>query len=414
MPYKDFRWIDPSKFSETQWYKCDTNSDIGYILEVDLIYPKHLHDLHSDFPLGPVKREIAKEELSNYQKKLVEYLKSININWKPTKKLILDVKDKEHYVLHYKNLNLYLGLGLKIRKIHKILEFKQKNFIAPYIDLNTKLREKASDKFTQDLLKLFNNAIFGKSCQNVRNHIDVKFVINSKQAKNYLKKPLFESFYIIDENKAIIRMNRSKISLNRPIIIGFSVLDISKKLMYEIFYNVFKRKYGENIRLIYSDTDSLVMHHYCENIFDEMKKIEKIMDFSNFPKTHFLFNENNKKKLGFLKDETAGQYIKEFIALKSKLYSFELFDGNNVKKAKGLQNIVLKKFINHSHYKDCLEMEDVLEIENRRIVAKNFELKTIKLNKISHTPYDDKRFLCSDKITSLPYGHYKINYLEKN
>lgn len=410
MAYKDYEWMDYSEYSKINWNGLCDKSEIGYILEVDLYYPHSLHDAHSELPLCPIKRTISEHELSRYQKTLVEYLKSININYRPSQKLILDLNHKNNYVLHYMNLKLYLELGLKLGKIHRVLKFKQKNYISPYIQLNTKLREKANDKFTQDLLKLFNNAIFGKSCQNVRTHIDVKFVINEKQVKNYLKKPLYESFRIIDEKKALIRMKKSSVLLNRPIIIGFSVLDISKKLMYDLFYNVFKRKFGEKIKLIYCDTDSLVMLHFCNDIFDEIKKISNVLDLSNYPVGHFLFNEKNKKKLGYLKDESAGKLIKEFIALKSKLYSYEYVDGLNIKRAKGLQNVVLKNFINHYHYKDCLEFEDILEVENRRVGAKNLEISTIKTNKISHTPYDDKRYLCNDKINSLPFGHYKLDY----
>lgn len=408
MAYKDYEWINRDDFSKINWYELERDSQIGYILEVDLIYPKCLHDEHSDFPLCPYKRKISINELSKYQKNLIDYLKSININWRPTEKLILDLHDKNNYVIHYRNLQLYLSLGLQLKKVHKVLKFRQKNFISSYIDLNTKMREKAKDKFTQDLLKLFNNAIFGKSCQNVRTHIDVKFVINMKQVKNYLKKPLYESFRIIDEDKALIKMKRSSVTLNRPIIIGFSVLEISKKLMYDMFYNVFKKNFGKNIKLLYCDTDSLVFKHYCDDIFLEMKKIESVLDLSNYPSQHPLFNSVNKKKLGYLKDETGGKLIKEFIALKSKLYSYKFIDDSNVKRAKGLQNAVLNKYINHDHYKDCLEFEDVIEVENRRIDAKMLNLFTIKTHKISHTPYDDKRYLYNDRINSLPYGHYKI------
>ena len=179
------------------------------------------------------------------------------IKWRPSEKLILDLNHKEKYVLHYLNLKLYLELGLELKKVHRVLRFKQSKWLAPYIDLNTKLREKANDKFTQDLLKLFNNAVFGKSCENVRNHVNVKMALTAIQAKNYLKKPLFDEFKILAEDKLIIKMRKSTIKLNKPIIIGFTVLELSKNLMYELYYNILLKKFPKRLQLCYTGIEKL-------------------------------------------------------------------------------------------------------------------------------------------------------------
>ena len=213
LPLKEFSWLDENDFENIDWLLISDNSEVGYILEIDFKYPKSLHNLHSDYPLAPVKRKIEISELSEYQKSILDQMTSKGLNHKPTEKLILDLYDKKHYVLHYKNLKTYLELGIKLTKIHRVLKFKQSKWLEPYIDLNTKLREKAIDKFEQDLFKLMNNSVFGKSCENVRNHINIKIVLSEKQAKNYLKKPSFQEFRIIDDNKAIIRMRKSNISL---------------------------------------------------------------------------------------------------------------------------------------------------------------------------------------------------------
>ena len=138
-----------------------------------------------------------------------------------------------------------------------------------------------------------------------------------------------------------------------------------------------------------------------------MKKIETLLDLSNFPREHQLFNNKNKKKLGFMKDEAEGKIIEQFVGLKSKLYSIKYNDGNSIKRCKGLQNVVLKKFIQHENYKEVLNEEEVIVSETRRIEAKLFSLRTIKTKKVSHTAFDDKRFLCPNKIDTLPYGYKK-------
>jgi hypothetical protein len=192
LPYGECKWLQDKDIRNIDWLSIPENNEIGFILEVDLEYPETLHDLHSEFPLAPVKRKIEFQELSPYQKDLVENLELNGIRRVPSKKLILDLNNKYNYVLHFNNLKLYLELGLKLKKIHKVLSFKQKPWLKPYIMFNTRLRERAKDKFEQDLIKLFNNSIYGKCCENIRQHLDVKLVLNERQAKLYLKRPLFE------------------------------------------------------------------------------------------------------------------------------------------------------------------------------------------------------------------------------
>ena len=407
LPLKEFRWLAEEEYQNIDWLGISDDSEIGFILEIDFEYPRSLHNLHSDYPLAPVRRKIEINELSDYQKSILDQMKSKGLNHKPTEKLILDLYDKKHYVLHYKNLKTYLELGINLTKIHKVLEFKQSKWLEPYINLNTKLREKAKDQFEQDLYKLMNNSVFGKSCENVRNHINIKIVLNETQAKNYLKKPLFQEFRIIDENKAIIRMRKSKVFLCKPIFVGFTVLELSKKLMYEYHYFIFKKNFNDSISLCYTDTDSLIYELKTENITKDFDKFKEFFDFSNYDPTHKLYSNKNKKRIGFMKDETNAEIIEEFIGLKSKLYSIQFYNGENIKKCKGLQNAVVKKFIKHRYYKDVLEKDEIIISENRRIESKGFELRTVKSNKVSHTPFDDKRFICENKIDSVQFGYLK-------
>lgn len=109
-----------------------------------------------------------------------------------------------------------------------------------------------------------NNSVFGKSCENSRNHVDIKLVINQQQAKNYLKRPLFDSFEIIDEDKVIIRMKKAKVKLSRPIYIGFCILELSKKLMYSFHYNVFQKYYFGKFKLLYTGKPNYFLKFFTD------------------------------------------------------------------------------------------------------------------------------------------------------
>ena len=141
------------------------------MLEVDLQYPKHLHKSYNDYPLAPEKLAVKEEWLSEYQTELLENKSMINIT-----KLVPNLMDKNKYVVHYKNLMLYLSLGMKLKRIHRVLEFDEKPWMEPYIRLNTEMRKKAKSAFEKDFYKLMNNSVFGKTMENLRKRVDIKLV----------------------------------------------------------------------------------------------------------------------------------------------------------------------------------------------------------------------------------------------
>ena len=252
-----------------------------------------------------------------------------------------------------------------------------------------------------------NNSVFGKSIQNQRKHVNIKMALNEKQCNKWIKKPNFETYNILSEDKALIKMRKTTVQLNKPIYVGFTVLELSKELMYDFHYNLFKKYYEDDITLAYYDTDSFLYEIKSENYYEELKeKFGSIMDFSNFNKNSELFDETNKKKLGFLKEEYGGEVINEFIGLKSKLYSINYGEEKTKSKAKGLQKSILKRFVDHKHYKDVIEKNNLFCTNMLRIQSKEHILQTIKLQKLIFTPLDDKRFILEDGINTRPYGHY--------
>ena len=204
-------------------------------------------------------------------------------------------------------------------------------------------------------------------------------------------------------------MRKQKVKLNRPIYIGFTCLEYAKHLMYKTYYENFKPFYKDRITLAYTDTDSFLLVTKTRDFYMDLKNhFSHIMDFSNYPRDHFLHDNCNAKVVGLFKDEFAGQTIKEFIGLKPKLYSI-LYDGGKFKNtAKGLQRSVLKKTINHNHYRNVLFQRKTIQSVMRRIQLKEHKLSTIETIKRVFTPLDDKRYYKDDGISSLGFGHYSI------
>ncbi len=175
--------------------------------------------------------------------------------------------------------------------------------------------------------------------------------------------------------------------------------------MYEYHYNVFKEIYNDKIVLCYCDTDSFVYQIYTDDLFTDLVKYEihDLLDFSNYPENHFLKSNNRKKALGFIKDECASVPIIEFVGLKPKLYSI-LTKNETKKTCKGIQKAILKKFVTHEHYRSCLN-NTIYFADNTRLQAKNQEISTIKVNKLAYSPFDDKRLIKNDTISTTAFGN---------
>ena len=208
LPVSNFKWVKDLDYLEKIIYDHPKDSDKGYMLEVDLEYPEELHDMHNSYPLAPESLVVQKEWMSEYQLKLVGKSKEV-------KKLVPNLMDKKKYVVHYRNLQLYLSLGLKLKKIHRALEFTQSKWMEPYIRMNTELRKKATSDFEKDLYKLMNNSVFGKTMENVRKRVNVKLVRSHEENKlrKLIASPAFARSNIFDNDLAAIQMHKSKLVL---------------------------------------------------------------------------------------------------------------------------------------------------------------------------------------------------------
>ena len=267
LPCRNLKWDD--KITEDDIINYN-NGRTGYILEVDLEYPKELHDLHNDYPLAPEVMNLKANMLSERQ---VEIYKLINGSKEPkdekTKKLILNLNEKSKYVVHIRTLQFYLKHGLKLKKVHRAIKFEQKEILKPYIEFNTEKRKNARNDFEKDIFKLLNNAVFGKTMEDKRKHLGFEIVSDERRFMKCVNNPSFKRSHIINEDLVGVEKQKPKLKLDKPIFIGMSILDLSKQHMYKFYYDVMKPKYGENIRMVYTDTDSFVFHTKTDDIYQD-------------------------------------------------------------------------------------------------------------------------------------------------
>ena len=363
------------------------------ILEVDLEYPEDLHDLHNDYPLCPERVECDKG----------------------VKKLIPNLRHKNNYVVHYKTLMQYLNLGMELKKIHRGIKFIECDFLKPYIDMNTNLRTKAKNNFEKDFFKLMNNSVFGKTMENIRNRVNIKLVDTGEQFKKLTAKPNYESRKIFNENLVSVHMKKTSLTMNKPVYLGMSILDLSKTVMFDFHYKYIKPKYGKQAKLLFTDTDSFLYEIQTEDFYKDISgDVKDRFDTSDYPEGHpsGIPTGVNKKVLGMFKDEAAGKNIKEFVGLRAKLYSYKMEEGKENKKCKGIKKAVVEKSITHEDYKTCLETGK--EQLRRQNIIRSYEhtLYTEEINKVALSAADDKRYLLKDSYDTLAWGHYKIKEME--
>ena len=381
---RDFKQVNEN---EWQFLKCIT-ATYGCILEVDLEYPEELHDLHNDYPLAPERLVVNKVE-----------------------KLIPNLNDKEKYVVYHENLKQYESLGLKIKKIHRGIIFRESDWMKEYIDLNTGLRACAANDFEKDFFKLMNNSVFGKTMENIRNRVDIQLVNSEEKAKRLAAKPNFKHCTIFSEKLCAINMIKKWLNFDKPVYIGMCILDRSKILMYDFHYNYILPKYGDKAKLLFTDTDSLAYEIETKDFYKDIADdITAKFDTSNFPKDHpsKIYTTTNKKVVGMFKDEAGGEQIVEFVGLRSKLYSYKMLSEAEDKKCKGVKKPVVKKSIKFDDYKKCLFGGGKQYRRMYNIRSHKHEVFTEELNKIALSANDDKRIIQSDKIHTLAYGHYEL------
>ena len=238
LPYGSFKWLSNEEQNNIDLGKYKEDSNDGLVLEVDLECPKDLHELHNDYPLALEKVKVSKDMLSEYCNKISEKYK---IPFGMVNKLIPMLNNKKEYVVHYRNLQLYMDLGLKVTKLHRALKFKQSPWLKQYIDFNTNERKEENASFEKDFFKLMNNSIFGKTMENLRKRVDVRLVTEVNQFIKLTSKPIFVSSKIFNKNLVAVHKIKETLKLNRPAYVGMCILDLSKTLMYNSITTILRK-----------------------------------------------------------------------------------------------------------------------------------------------------------------------------
>jgi hypothetical protein len=419
LPHKNFKWVEASQLTKMDHEyiaNLNPNAKIGYTLEVDIEYPQHLHDKHNCYPLAPEKRKIRPYMISQFNQELAQTHDVSDI----AEKLLPNLEDKTKYVVHLTTLQLYMKLGLRVTKVHRAVKYHQSNWLEKYIDTNTAMRAKATTDIEKDFYKLMNNSVFGKTMENVRDRTVIRLRTQEKNFLSDVASPNCTSWKIYDEDLVATQHKRARVVLNKPIYVGQAVLDLSKSLMYDFWYTFLKPKYGDDLRLLATDTDSLMFQVFTEDWYKDVQNNADYFDLSEMDKDNellgWLHSNENKKVVGKFKDETGVVPIREFVGIKPKVYSFKLDDDKDKKTLKGIKKGVVKREIKFEDYKACLFPKVSVDGFDHRcqqhsqtqIRSKDHTLSTLSVNKRSLFAYDTKRYILSDGLTSYAHGHYKI------
>ena len=294
-----------------------------------------------------------------------------------------------------------------------MIEFDQSAWLNPYINFNTQLRTQAKNDFKRDFFKLMNNSVFGKTMENIRKHKDIKLVIN---AKDYLKnviKPNFTSTVLFGENLMGCEMGKTRVVMNKLVYLGQAMLDLSKIIMYEFHYDYMLPKYGNNLKLCYMDTDSLVYSIKIKDFYaDIADDVEERFNTSNYNNdvARPLPIGKNKKLIGYMKDELGGTIMTEFIALRPKLYSYRKLNAAEDKKCKGIKKCMVKKTLAFDDYKNCFFSPTNGSTFRQQLMFRNkkHEVHTVDINKVALNRNDDKQIAKRDFVSTLACGHKSL------
>ena len=377
--------VNPNEISELA-----TRTDKGYVLEVDVSYPKELHNQHNDLPFMCERMEINGVE-----------------------KLVPNLRDKKNYVIHIQALDQALQHGLRLDRIHRTIEFDQSPWLKTYIDFNAQLRTAAVNDFEKDFFKLMNNSVFGKTMENIRKHRNIKLVTTEEKYLCTVMKPNFKSGVLFGENLIGCEMGKIKVVMNKPVYLSQAILDLSKIIMYEFHYDYMVPKYGDRLNLCYMDTDSLVYDIKTEDFYEDIANdVEARFDTSGCSKTDFrpLPIGLNKKVIGLMKDELGGRIMTEFVALRPKLCSYKTLDGSEDKKCKGIKKCVVKKTLTFEDYKTCLFSDSTEYRSQLMFRSAKHEVQTVEVNKAALNRDDDKRISRKDEISTFARGHKDLSW----
>ena len=316
-------------------------------------------------------------------------------------KLLPNPKDKKEYVA--------LDQVLKFKMVHQVIEFQHSKWMKAYIMLNTRLRKAAKNDFEKDFFKFMNNSAFGKTMEN---HKDMKLVTSDKKYLRYVMKPNFSNGFPFFKHLLAVEMGKTEIKMNKPMHLGQTLLDLSKRLMYEFHCDYMRPKYGSKVRLCYMDTDSFVYEIETEDFYRDIEKdVKKRFDTSGYSRDDKrpLPIGENKKEISLMKHELGGKIMTEFVALRAKMYAYRKIDKEvEEKRCKGTKKCVVSEGLTFDDYKTCLFDGKTIHREQMLFENKKHEVYTVNKHNIALNRDNDKRLVCNKAVEKAPWLLYNV------
>ena len=378
LPYNDFKWEREDKFESI--LGRSPNGDRGYVLQVDIVIPAKYHDFLNQYPTFPENLEITEGMLSPFLKTMLE--KNGISRYMKTTKLAPNLLPKFNYVIDLENLQYYLSLGAEIVKVHCVLSFHQKAWLKPWVDYHTEQRRLASSTVRANFHKFAVNFIFGKSMESTRKYKNVVLVNRPNQHCRQVCKGGFKRFYILSPELVAVELARHSVKLDKPLYTGFRILENSKLRVFKFFYEIL-RKSLNNVELVLTDTDSLLVKYQSDDYIKDLYNIREHFDFSNLPPSHPLHSIENHLVPGKFKCEVRGCTILNCIALRPKMYSLDMLEwpgtGGSARPKRKVAGSGIKRHVltsssetSHDAFYACL-----MDHQGTRITQKTFRSKCL-------------------------------------
>ena len=300
-----------------------------------------------------------------------------------------------------------------LEKIHRGLTFTQSKWMKPFIDFNTDQRKKAKNEFETNFWKLMSNSAYGKLLQDPGRYNNIKMVSNPRRCRQLVSRPGFKRIIIYNKRFAGIEMKKDFVYLNKPIIAGFTVLELSKLHVYKFHYLYIKKLYGDQCELLFTDTDSLVYKVSDPEFDNDVYTNRQYFDLSNYSPNNPLYDASNHRLRGTFKNEFPRDPVVAFVGTRSKMYVTLHASQIEIKKAKGLPRSVVSN-MKFGEYLQALQTEEKPNYYTFYAIRSNLHvLQTRKHAKKGLCPFDDKRYVLSDGINTLAHGHFKIKQLRQ-
>lgn len=423
LPCSDLTFLSKEEIKMIDWRNVDLFKDVGYFVEVTLDYPPEIRERTKSYPLCPENINITMDMLSPYQKSILTELYGLSTY--KARKLTATFHRRKEVTLHGLTLQFYLAQGMQLVEVHRVIRFKQAKFMKKWVDFCTKKRSESTNDFDKNIWKLNVNATYGKTIESVEDRFKVTICTTPEKFAKKITSSYYIRHVIINPDLVIVYEHLRKATVKRPYYIGFAILEISKLIMYNLYYSILQNHFGpKGIELVYSDTDSLAVVVKTKDIIEDFKKLSSHMDFSNLNPSHPLFDPKNKAQLFKLKEEFGFAPLSRMCAIKSKVYSFEVacshdigmnsngvcsfcrnkqLTPHNINRLKGIQKRVTRE-IHFSNYLKCIQQPYIQRELLSHIESKKHQVSTVLINKISLSSFDDKRYLLNCGIHTEPYS----------